>query len=211
MATAPHDRRAMILDEAAGLFARQGIAGTTVREIADAVGILSGSLYHHFAAKDEIAGAIMTRYLEDLLGRYRAVVADTPDPAQRLERLIAVSFEVATSRPHETEMYQSSLQPLLDGPDGPSVRAAAAEIQATWIETIGAGVDAGELRSDVEPAVFYRFLRDALWLSVRWFRPGGRYSVSRLAADYTRVFLEGYATRPDDRGQERRSTTMAMP
>ncbi len=184
----------MILDEAAGLFARQGIAGTTVREIADAVGILSGSLYHHFASKDEIAVAIMTRYLEDLLGRYRSIVADTPDPAQRLERLIAVSFEVATSRPHETEMYQSSLQPLLDGP---SVRAAAAEIQATWLETIGAGVAAGELRSDVEPAVFYRFLRDALWLSVRWFRPGGRHSVSRLAADYTRVFLEGYATRAD--------------
>lgn len=184
----------MILDEAAALFAHQGIAGTTVREIADAVGILSGSLYHHFASKDEIAVAIMTRYLADLLGRYRKIVAHTADPSQRLERLIAVSFEVATSHPHETEMYQSSLQRLLDGPDGQAVRSAATEIQSTWLDTIRAGVAAGELRSDVEPAVFYRFLRDALWLSMRWYRPGGRHSVGRLAADYSRVFLEGYGS-----------------
>jgi len=53
------DRRDVILERAADLFARQGVAATTVREIADAVGILSGSLYHHFASKDEIVDAIV--------------------------------------------------------------------------------------------------------------------------------------------------------
>ncbi len=45
------ERRDEILAIAAQLFAERGFAATTVREIADAAGILSGSLYHHFDSK----------------------------------------------------------------------------------------------------------------------------------------------------------------
>ena len=45
------------------MFARKGIGATTVREIADAVGVLSGSLYHHFESKDTIVDEILNRYV----------------------------------------------------------------------------------------------------------------------------------------------------
>ncbi len=55
-------RRREILDAAADLFARKGVAATTIREIADRVGVVSGALYHHFPSKlaivDELVSAI---------------------------------------------------------------------------------------------------------------------------------------------------------
>jgi AcrR family transcriptional regulator len=69
----PLDRREVILREAAELFARQGVAATTVREIADAAGILSGSLYHHFTSKDEIVDAVVSSFLHDLRAAYDEV------------------------------------------------------------------------------------------------------------------------------------------
>ena len=50
----PRDRRQEILIIAAGLFTKRGFDGVSVREIADAAGIMGGSLYHHFASKKEI-------------------------------------------------------------------------------------------------------------------------------------------------------------
>lgn len=193
MATAQQDRRGMILEHAAELFARKGISATTVREIADAVGILSGSLYHHFKSKDEMVDAIMSPYLADLLHRFTAVVEAEPDPRRRLDLLIHVSFEAAFAKPHQTEIYQHNVPLLLAGPSQQMVRDTARRIQTTWIETIEAGVGNGSFRTDVEPTVFYRLLRDALWLSVRWYRPGGAYTVAKLADDCTKIFLEGFS------------------
>ena len=53
--------RAQILDAAAELFVRQGLAATTTRQIADRVGIRQASLYYHFAGKDEILLELLTQ------------------------------------------------------------------------------------------------------------------------------------------------------
>ncbi len=58
------ERHTLIMEQAAALFATKGIAGTKVRDIADGVGILSGSLYHYFPSKDAIAELIVTQYLD---------------------------------------------------------------------------------------------------------------------------------------------------
>ncbi|HEX3947502.1 MAG TPA: helix-turn-helix domain-containing protein, partial [Acidimicrobiales bacterium] len=80
----PGDRREAILNAAAQLFASKGVAATTVREIADAVGILSGSLYHHFRSKQSIVEEILTSYLEDLHKGYTSVLTERATPAEQL-------------------------------------------------------------------------------------------------------------------------------
>jgi AcrR family transcriptional regulator len=97
MAT-PLDRREVIMERAADLFAKQGVAATTVREIAEAVGILSGSLYHHFASKDAIVDAIVSSFMDDLVTRYSAVLASGTDPASRLRGLVLASIGRAPAR-----------------------------------------------------------------------------------------------------------------
>ncbi|MGN0125277.1 MAG: TetR/AcrR family transcriptional regulator, partial [Rhodococcus sp. (in: high G+C Gram-positive bacteria)] len=50
----PQERKRQILDRSAEIFARKGVTATTIREIADAVGVYSGALYHYFPSKEAI-------------------------------------------------------------------------------------------------------------------------------------------------------------
>src|SRR6202046_4782388 len=61
------ERRADVMQTAAELFAQKGFRATTVREIADAAGILSGSLYHHFDSKESIGAELLSDFLHELL------------------------------------------------------------------------------------------------------------------------------------------------
>jgi AcrR family transcriptional regulator len=199
------DRRTMILGHAAKLFAEKGVAASTVREIAESVGILSGSLYHHFESKASMVEAIMTGYLDDLRGHSRAAVAATSDPRARLQALVEASFATIDAHPYATEIYQNDANYLRALKRYPYLRAATAEVQRYWMSAIEDGVRAGVLREDIPPQVFYRLIRDAMWLSVHWFEPSRGYSMNQLAADCISVFLDGYAVgrRGPDGGRSR--------
>ena len=68
-------RREELLAIAAELFAQRGFKNTTVRDIADAAGILSGSLYHHFDSKESMVDEILDTFQTDLFRRYDEVVS----------------------------------------------------------------------------------------------------------------------------------------
>src|SRR5436190_23445522 len=87
------ERRAELLLLAARLFAEKGFRATTVRDIADAAGVLSGSLYHHFDSKEAMVDELLGSFLDDLLTRYRAIAAAGDPPRQSLERLVEESFD----------------------------------------------------------------------------------------------------------------------
>src|SRR5215467_11521395 len=58
--------RARILDVALELFAERGYAGTSVRDIAERLGMTKSSLYYHFASKEDVLNALVTPLIEDL-------------------------------------------------------------------------------------------------------------------------------------------------
>jgi hypothetical protein len=103
------------------------------------------------------------------------------------------SLELAEQQPDATAIYQNEAQYLREIPGFHHIQTAAAEIQRTWLHVIQAGVADDSFRSDIPPRVFYRLIRDAVWLSTRWHRPDGNYSTGQLAEDVTSLFLHGYA------------------
>lgn len=192
----PSDRRERILTTAAALFARKGVAAATVREIAHEVGILSGSLYHHFESKEAMVDEILSSYLDDLCARYQEVLAHDTDPRGRLHDLVLVSLEAFEAHPHATEIYQNDANYLRQFDRFAHLTKYGREMQNTWLEVINRGIAQGAFRTDLNPKVFYRLIRDALWMSVRWFRSTHDFPVSRLADICTSLFLDGLATRP---------------
>src|SRR6188472_4250998 len=86
-------RRDELLDIAAGLFADKGFKNTTVRDIADSAGILSGSLSLHFDSKESMVDEILRTFQEELFGQYDAIIASDVDPLAKLEQAVLVSFE----------------------------------------------------------------------------------------------------------------------
>ncbi|TVT61331.1 TetR/AcrR family transcriptional regulator [Amycolatopsis rhizosphaerae] len=185
------DRSTAILRGAAKLFARKGVRSTTVREIADESGVLSGTLYHYFPSKEAIVDEIVTRYLDALLSRYHRALAPAADPRARLHGLVVASLECAKVFPHATQIYQNELGYLRQRPGYERIKAAVYDVQQAWIDVIEDGRAHGVFRDDVPPRMFYRLIRDAVWLSVRWYRPDGSYPIDQFARDTTSVFLQG--------------------
>ncbi|WP_405486015.1 TetR/AcrR family transcriptional regulator [Nocardia sp. NBC_00511] len=81
--------RAEILDAAAELFTSHGYGNTSTRAVADAVGIRQASLYHHFAAKDDILDALLAETVTTPL-ELATALADGPEPA--VIRLYALAW-----------------------------------------------------------------------------------------------------------------------
>ncbi len=196
MSREPGDRHDQILAVAAGLFARKGVAATTVREIADEVGILSGSLYHHFDSKEAMVDEILSPYLKALGDACQRVIARRADPRTKLRDLVAECLGVVEAHPHATEIYQSDVNYLSQLERFGYLTGAAAQIRQAWLEVVNEGVAQGAFRPDLEPRIVYRLMRDAIWPSVRWFRPGGAYPLRRFAEECASLFLDGIAVPP---------------
>jgi TetR/AcrR family transcriptional regulator, cholesterol catabolism regulator len=200
--TEPQDRRAQILATAREMFARKGIRSTTVREIADAVGVLSGSLYHYFDSKDTMVEEILMGFLDAIRIQYAEVLARNDGAAQSLRDLVFASLEMAREQPDATAIYQNELQYLRETPRFKDVQTAAAEVQEVWLGILERGVADGSFRDDIAPRVFHRLIRDAVWLSGRGRGDGG-YTTGQLADAITSIFLDGFASRPAAGGSRR--------
>ena len=191
----PQERRRQILDRSGEIFATKGISATTVREIADACGVYSGTLYHYFPSKDAIAEVIVTRYLDDLTSEYESLLGTPTDPRKQLTGLVEASFRVSRAHPHASEIYQNNTTYLRKLAAYQKIRAAARTTKNAWISVIEGGIAAGEFRSDLPAEVLYGLIRDAVWLSLRWFTPTPEFGIDQLAAAVVSVFLEGIESR----------------
>jgi len=91
----PANRREDLVRVAARLFREKGFDGTTVRDIATAVGMRSGSPFYHFANKHELLMAVMEEGLRLGLERSEAVIEDAALPAmERFKRLVRTHYGI---------------------------------------------------------------------------------------------------------------------
>jgi Transcriptional regulator len=189
-------RRDNLVRLAAEIFARKGFQATTVREIAKEAGILSGSLYHHFDSKESIVDEVLSRFLEDLLGRYRAAVAAGGEVRDVLAAMVRIGFESLEPHRAAITVMQNDWNYLrsLPGDRFDYLVAAEDEVERMWVDQIKRGQAEGRLRADVDPRLTYRMIRDTIFGSVRWFRPGDRLDVAALADQYVSLLFDGLAT-----------------
>lgn len=162
------DRRATILTSSAELFATRGVAATTVRDIGEAAGVLSGSLYHYFPSKDAIVREVLTGFMQDVQRRFADVVRRSGTPEETVRGLILETLAVIEKHPHPTAMYQNDRRYLRDRGLLEPVDSASRAVRGHWLTALEAGIADGSFRGDVPPEVVYRALRDTLWATMHW-------------------------------------------
>jgi TetR/AcrR family transcriptional regulator, cholesterol catabolism regulator len=187
------ERRAELLALAAGMFAERGFVPTTVRDIADAAGILSGSLYHHFDSKESMVDEILRGFLDELFDRYREIIAGDLDPRSTLRAIVVASFESIDRRHAEVAIYQNEAKYLAGFERFSYLADRNAEFRKLWIGLLEHGVRAGAFRPDLDVELVYRFIRDTVWVAVRWYQPGGALSASAVADQYLGILFDGIA------------------
>ena len=191
MTEQPVSRRDELLDLAATMFAERGLRATTVRDIADSAGILSGSLYHHFKSKEQMVEEVLRDFLDWLFGRYREIVETEPNPLGRLKGLFMTSFEAIEHRHAQVVIYQDEAKRLSSLPQFDFVDARNKEQRKMWINLLNEGVEQGCFRPDIDVDVVYRFIRDTTWVSVRWYQPGGPLTAEEVGRQYLSIVLGG--------------------
>ncbi len=100
------ERQTEILDAAEQLFALEGYDGTSVSDIMKVVGIAKGTLYYHFASKDEILDALISRIVDGMEQRARKE-SERPNLCV-IERLVAVILSLSV-RTHGNKNILSTL------------------------------------------------------------------------------------------------------
>lgn len=103
--------RDLILDAAEGLFARQGFAATTVKQVAAAAGVNSALLYYYFRDKEAVYRAVLERRVQVLVEGAVARLAAAGPPAARLRSFLEFQAEMLASNPH---LWPLMLRELID-------------------------------------------------------------------------------------------------
>jgi TetR/AcrR family transcriptional regulator, cholesterol catabolism regulator len=188
------DRRGELIRIAAHLFAQKGFKSTTIRDIADAAGIQSGSLYYHFDSKESMVEELIEHYWTTLLANYREVgeaglgATETARGLIRASVLLLDECELALRLMLNDWTYLSEIFPIM--------QERLDECRAIWLDTLDRGIASEEFRSSIEPIIAYRTIMSSINGTARWFRPGGSLTVQALADEMSAVFLDGVVARP---------------
>ncbi|MDH1261478.1 TetR/AcrR family transcriptional regulator [Pseudomonas sp. GD03944] len=186
--TDPESARGKLLQTAAHLFRSKGYERTTVRDLASAVGIQSGSIFHHFKSKDEILRAVM----EETIRYNTAVMQASLDEATTLrERVLALircelqSIVGGTGEAMAVLVYEwrslseGGQQFILDMRD---------QYEQLWLDVLEEARAAGYVKAD--PFILRRFLTGALSWTTTWFRPEGPMTLDELAEEALSLVLK---------------------
>src|SRR6476620_2862788 len=148
-------RRDELLEIAAGLFAEKGFKHPTVRDIADASGILSGSLYHHFDSKESMVDEILSTFQEELFSAYDAVLAGDDDARTKIEKAVRLSFEAIDRHRHEVAIFQNDADYLGGFERFGYLAERNRQSRQVWMTLLTEGVGSGALRPDRDVADQY--------------------------------------------------------
>jgi TetR/AcrR family transcriptional regulator, cholesterol catabolism regulator len=190
-------RRDELLELAAAMFAERGLKATTVRDIADSAGILSGSLYHHFKSKEQMVEEVLRDFLDWLFERYAQVVERETDPLERVKGLFLASFDAIEHRHAQVVIYQDEAKRLSALPQFAFVDERNREQRRMWVDVLKQGVAEGKFRPDLDVDLVYRFIRDTTWVSVRWYSPGGPLTAAEVGRQYLAIVLGGLVQEGD--------------
>ncbi len=193
-AARPHDdgTRARILRAAAALFRQQGFDRTTMREIAQVVGLTKGSLYHHIRGKQALLYEIIQHTLDRALPELERIAAAPHPAAERLRQAVRLHILTLAHNQDNVACFVEEGRSL-----APEYRAAALayrdRYEALFRRIVEDGIAAGEFApTDVRLAGF-AVLGMVNWL-VRWYRPDGRHAAEEIAGrfgDYAAGALAG--------------------
>lgn len=191
----PATRRDELLELAAAMFAERGLRATTVRDIADAAGILSGSLYHHFSSKEEMVDEVLRGFLDWLFDRYQQIIDTEPNPLARLKGLFMASFDAIEHHHAEVVIYQDEAKRLSGQSRFGYVDELNRRQRKMWVDVLTEGIEQGYFHPDIDVDLVYRFIRDTTWVSVRWYQPGGPLTAEQVGRQYLSIVLGGIAVK----------------
>ncbi|WP_340538920.1 TetR/AcrR family transcriptional regulator [Nocardioides sp. GXZ039] len=186
-----HDQAA-VLAAAIDLFNRKGFDATSVGDIAGALGVTKSAVYHHIDSKDQLLAAALDEALTELEATVAQARTASGTAYERLRDVVRRSVEVLVA-------HQPAVTLLLRVHGNSETEREALRRRRAIDRRLAAlvrdAIDAGDLRSDLEPDLVSRLLFGMVNSLVEWYRLGGPVSVEQVADTLTVTAFEGLTPR----------------
>lgn len=179
------NRLPAVLDAAARLFAGRGYSATSMRDIAHAAGMLPGSLYYHFAAKEDLLEAVYEAGVREIIDAVRIAIAREADPWGRLEAACVAHLESVL---RQSDYAQVLIRVLPE--DVPPAAKRLAALRAEYEVLFRGLISALPLAAEADRKALRLMLLGALNWSRFWFHARGRESPRSIARRFVRLLRE---------------------
>ncbi|MFT6188744.1 MAG: AcrR family transcriptional regulator [Oleispira sp.] len=176
---APDSAKGRLLQAAATLFKEKGYERTTVRDLGKAVGIQSGSLFHHYPNKEAILRAVMEETIILNTELMKAALAQTNKPEDKILALIRCELESVLGETGAAMTVLVYEWRSLKEESQLEILKLRDIYENLWIGTLIEAKEAGSVV--IDPAVLRRLLTGALSWTVNWYRKEGDLTVEQLA------------------------------
>jgi TetR/AcrR family transcriptional regulator, cholesterol catabolism regulator len=184
MATVVGTRREQILEVAARLFSERGYHGTSMRDIAEATGLLAGSLYAHIASKEDLLDDVVRRAADQFIGRVEEVVSAQVPPADRLRLAMRAHVAVLAENLDAAWVFHHEWR-ALSPPRRQQVRALRRRYEELWDRVVR------DLDGGADPRFARLLVLSAANWTYTWYRPDGPLSPDEVADRFTELLLPG--------------------
>jgi TetR/AcrR family transcriptional regulator, cholesterol catabolism regulator len=184
-----------IVAAAAKVFRTKGYHAASVQDIADAVGILKGSLYHHVKSKEDLLYLIVKEPIAQIYATMTEIVDSDLPAADKLRRAILAHLEAFDRHYPHLFVYlreREEMKRRFREQFGLSPK----QYERCWQQILREGVKSGEFRADLDvQVVSYGLLGMLNWL-YKWYDPRGRLGVREVAEQLSALALTGLVASP---------------
>jgi len=178
--TPPKKREGEIIDAAAEIFHRNGYADTSVQDVAEAVGILKGSLYYYIDSKEDLLYRVLLEVHEDAGGILEQISAMTDvTPLERIAAYVKRHVEYNVRNVTKVAVYYHDFD-LLSEDRRETIRQHRRQYERFLENLIREAQAAGEVAPDADPRVLAYCMFGTMNWTYTWYRPNGRMSVAEL-------------------------------
>ena len=184
----PQSAKGRLLATAASLFNQKGYERTTVRDLAAAVGIQSGSIFHHFKTKEAILKAVMEETIIFNTSLMKARLQKAMTPKDKLLSLIVCELESINGVTGDAMAVLVYEWRSLNAQNQADILKLRDEYESLWMQTLTSAKDEGLIEGDV--FILRRFLTGALSWSKTWFNNSGEVSMQALAEEALRLAIK---------------------
>jgi AcrR family transcriptional regulator len=186
-------RRDELVAVATRLFAERGYHGTSMADLADAMGVQKGSLYSLTDSKQEL----LVTVTRDGASSFHAALDGLPEAGPALERIrlaLRAHLAVVADQLDAATVFTREWR-FLDEPERTAFRAERRRYEQRWHELLRDAAERGALRADLDVEAAVLLVLSAANWAYTWLRPGS--STDELADRLFAVLLDGmrgYAT-----------------
>lgn len=168
---------------------------TTVRDIGDRAGILSGSLYNHVSSKEELIAEILAPVVRSQVEVFDAIAAETDDPEQIVRRLITAAVAQTAANPHVARILRNDTHHFAELSGLDEVIRQQEAVMSRWMSAVEAGIAAGAFRADADPSIVTWSIADVVLGAYRFIKPVGRMPADQVAEQLAALILSGLDSR----------------